>query len=177
MREREPKPMWITDDPGWHRVRFNRRRVIMMMVSGPLGFVAGFLVMERTIQPAFYLPWAMVLGLVPMLVFMLGFMFFLQGTYFRYDVHSFAVKGQDPWGFDAFRRWRREGLSLWSLSEEVAYPEPGFDRLEYSVAYAEVYAVRPDGTRKRLWMRAGWAEPEDWEAFVRRIGALDHAKD
>jgi hypothetical protein len=178
MRDQQSKPMWITDDPGWRRVRFNRRRVIALMIAGPAGFIAGFQVLAHSIQPAYFFPWGMVLLTGPSLVFMVGFMFFLQGTHFLYDIHSFAVKGQDPLGFDSIRRWRRGGPSLWSPDKEIDYPEPGFDRLDYSVAYAEIYAVRPDGPRKRLWMRARWAEPEDWEAFVghlRRIGALDDA--
>lgn len=173
---RRLQPMRITDDPGWRRVRFNRRRVIALTAAGPPGLVAGFLAMEHTIRPAYFQPWSMVLLFGPCLVFTVGFMCLMQGTYFRYDIHSFTLKGQDLWGFDSFRRWRRGGPSPWSPDKEIEYPEPGFDRLEYSVAYAEVCAVRADGTRKRLWMRARWADPGDWEAFVRhlrKIEALD----
>jgi hypothetical protein len=174
----KPKPMWITDDVAWRRVGFNRRRLAFMMIFGTLAAPAGFAAVAYGAKPEFYYLGFMTLAVLPAMVALLGFLFLLQGTYFCYDCQGFALQGINPWGTNIIRRWRSKGIHPWHPEKETSYPERGFDRLEFSVANASVNQVRPDGGRERLWMRPGWADPTDWDAFIahlRRIGALEHS--
>lgn len=173
-RPPRPPPLPAPRDPSWRAVRVNRRRARWWIGIGASSAPVGYLALSHTIEPSYYLPWALVLLGTPSWLLLLGFLLLLEYQYFEYDIDSCAIRGNDPWGADIVRRWRRERGHPWDRGKG-AYPQMGFIRLEYSVALAEIYQVREDGSREKLWIRAKWAERSDWEAFVRhlqRFGAV-----
>ena len=181
MRPREPKPksrrpMTLPKlDPSWRVVRFNRRRLRILLVVGLVAIPIGFWLLTHAINPDYMWAWGWVLICGPGASLMAGLLLSLEERYFRYDTHAFTIKAVDQRGADILKRWRTEGKHPWHPDNESTYPEPEFTHLEYSSAFAEIHQVREDGSRKRLWIRAKWAEPSDWEAFVQhlhRIGAV-----
>ncbi|GAB3997719.1 hypothetical protein GCM10029992_21500 [Glycomyces albus] len=72
----------------------------------------------------------------------------LTKRYFTYDTRKRTILARGRWG-----SWR-------------IYPRPRYERLDYSIEYAEVHEVRSDGRRHRLHIKSGWADPDDWHRFV-----------
>ncbi|WP_100447889.1 hypothetical protein [Glycomyces xiaoerkulensis] len=72
----------------------------------------------------------------------------MMGHYFRYRPSGRWIEARGSWGI------------------ERRYPRPGFERLEYSVAHAEIHETRADGKRRRLWIRPATANPDHWRRFV-----------
>lgn len=143
----------------WRSVRRNRRRFTQHSALALAGFAAVTVIADLQAGNELWLNThpATVILLISWIPFGLVLLSRPNAApYFRYDPRSGRIEARSAWGF-----WR-------------VYPEPGYDLLEFSLAFGEVHEVAADGRRRKLAIGPTWANRAEWQEFLESFHPAAH---